>query len=129
MRPPFDVLTDRYVPYNIGDAAAARTALASAIRATLVSDRETDSPVFKMLPALHEIDPATVKAIPNRFPPRGSARSCSEICSWFTSAGVRVGRPTFSVAGAAAGGKGAVGSDRLRGRAGHLGANPRQRSR
>ena len=36
---PFDVLTDRYVPYSIGDAAAARTALASAIRATLVSDR------------------------------------------------------------------------------------------
>jgi hypothetical protein len=64
---PFDVLTDRYVPYSIGDAAAARTALASAIRATLVSDRETDSPVFKMLPALREIDPATVKAIPTDF--------------------------------------------------------------
>src|SRR5262245_64830398 len=64
---PFDVLTDRYVPYNIGDAAAARTALASAIKATLVSDRETDSPVFKMLPALREIDPATVEAIPTDF--------------------------------------------------------------
>jgi hypothetical protein len=64
---PFDVLTDRYVPYNIGDAAASRTALVSAIKATLISDRETDSPVFKMLPALHEIDPATVKAIPTDF--------------------------------------------------------------
>jgi hypothetical protein len=61
---PFDVLTDRYVPYNLGDVAAARPALASAIKATLISNRETDSPVFKMLPALHEIDPATVKVIP-----------------------------------------------------------------
>jgi hypothetical protein len=47
---PFDVLTDRYVPYNISDAAAARTALASAIKATLVSDRETDSPCVQDAP-------------------------------------------------------------------------------
>src|SRR4029079_19574172 len=62
--------------YNIGDAAAARTALASAIKATLVSERETDSPVFKMLPALHEIDPASVKATPPDFTEeRGRARA------------------------------------------------------
>jgi len=64
---PFDVLTDRYLPYDVGDPAAARTTLASTIRATLVSDRETDSPVFKMLPALHEIDPASVNATPTDF--------------------------------------------------------------
>jgi tetratricopeptide (TPR) repeat protein len=79
---PFDVLTDRYVPYNIGDAAAARTALASAIRATLVSDREIDSPVFKMLPALHEIDPATVKAIPTDFTEEVARARAAKSAGW-----------------------------------------------
>jgi len=79
---PFDVLTDRYVPYNIDDAAAARTALASAIRATLVSDRETDSPVFKMLPALHEIDPATVKAIPTDFTEEVARARAAKSAGW-----------------------------------------------
>jgi hypothetical protein len=79
---PFDVLTDRYVPYNIGDAAAARAALASAIRATLVSDRETDSPVFKMLPALHEIDPATVKAIPTDFTEEVARARVAKSAGW-----------------------------------------------
>ena len=79
---PFDVLTDRYVPYSIGDAAAARTALASAIKATLVSDRETDSPVFKMLPALHEIDPATVKAIPTDFTEEVARARAAKSAGW-----------------------------------------------
>ena len=79
---PFDVLTDRYVPYNIGDAAAARTALASAIKATLVSERETDSPVFKMLPALHEIDPASVKAIPTDFTEEVGRARAAKSAGW-----------------------------------------------
>ncbi len=52
---PFDVLTDRYLPYDVGDPGAARVALATAIRATLASDRETDSPVFKMLPGCEKL--------------------------------------------------------------------------
>ena len=79
---PFDVLTDRYVPYNIGDAAAARITLASAIRATLISDRETDSPVFKMLPALHEIDPTTVKAIPTDFTEEVGRARAAKSAGW-----------------------------------------------
>src|SRR6476661_1921473 len=82
LRKRHDVLTDRYVPYNIGDAAAARTALASAIRATLVSDREIDSPVFKMLPALHEIDPATVKAIPTDFTEEVARARAAKSAGW-----------------------------------------------
>src|SRR5262249_15724308 len=79
---PFDVLTDRFVPYNIGDAAAARIALVSAIRATLISDRETDSPVFKMLPALHEIDPTTVKPIPTDFTEELGRARAGEFVGW-----------------------------------------------
>jgi len=79
---PFDVLTDRYVPYNIADAAAARATLASAIRATLVSDRDTDSPVFKMLPALHEIDPAVVKAIPTDFTEEVARARAAKSAGW-----------------------------------------------
>jgi len=79
---PFDVLTDRYVPYNIDDPAAARTILASAIKATLVSDRETDSPVFKMLPALHEIDPASVNAIPTDFTEEVGRARAAKSAGW-----------------------------------------------
>ena len=79
---PFDVLTDRYVPYNIGDPAAARTTLTSAIRATLVSDRETDSPVFKMLPALHEIDLASVNAIPTDFTEEVGRARAAKSAGW-----------------------------------------------
>jgi hypothetical protein len=79
---PFDVLTDRYVPYDIGDPAAARTTLTSAIRATLASDRETDSPVFKMLPALHEIDPASVNAIPADFTEEVGRARAAKSAGW-----------------------------------------------
>src|SRR5215471_4248419 len=51
---PFDILTDRYVAYPVSQPAAASAALTAAIKATLASDRETDSPVFKMLPDLPE---------------------------------------------------------------------------
>jgi tetratricopeptide (TPR) repeat protein len=61
---PFDILTDRYVAYPIDDAAAALPALSRTIKAALDSERETDSPIFKMLPGLVETDPTTVIALP-----------------------------------------------------------------
>src|SRR4051812_3244686 len=61
---PFDILTDRYVAYQIDDAAGALPALSRTIKAALDSERETDSPIFKMLPGLVEADPATVIALP-----------------------------------------------------------------
>jgi hypothetical protein len=64
---PFDLLTDRYVPYEVNDPAKALSDLTSAIRATLASDRETDSPVFKMLPDLPEVDPDVIQALPTDF--------------------------------------------------------------
>jgi hypothetical protein len=64
---PFDLLTDRYVPYDIANPAAALGDLTQTIRATLNSDRETDSPVFNMLPGLPEIDTAAILAVPMDF--------------------------------------------------------------
>src|SRR4051812_14619765 len=64
---PFDLLTDRYVPYDVGNPAAALAALTETIRMTLISDREADSPVFKMLPKLPEVSWAVIQAIPSDF--------------------------------------------------------------
>jgi hypothetical protein len=60
---PFDLLTDRYCAYNIDDPAAARQKLIDMVKTTLRSDRETDSPIFKMLPTLVEADPSDVQVV------------------------------------------------------------------
>jgi hypothetical protein len=64
---PFDILTDRYVSYELNEPAKACESLTAAIKATLASDRETDSPVFKMLPDLREVDPTAIQAVPTDF--------------------------------------------------------------
>ncbi len=64
---PFDLLTDRYLPYNLDDPASARRQLTDMIEATLRSDRETDSPVFKMLPALPEANANSIQVVPMDF--------------------------------------------------------------
>ncbi len=61
---PFDILTDRYVPYDAAAPAQALEALVTVVKAALASDRETDSPVFKMLPGLPEANPATIQVLP-----------------------------------------------------------------
>ena len=64
--PPFDVLTDRYLVYDLADADA-KTKLVRAIEATLLGERRTDSPIFSMLPDLPEADPAAVRVVPHDF--------------------------------------------------------------
>ena len=61
---PFDILTERYLSYDSTDPAATRARLVDVIRATLATERETDSPVFKMLPKLPEPDRATIGVVP-----------------------------------------------------------------
>src|SRR4051812_11787184 len=61
---PFDILTDRYLAYDVNAPADATPKLAEVIAAALRADRETDSPVFKMLPTLPELDPASVRVVP-----------------------------------------------------------------
>src|SRR5207249_3593872 len=52
--------------YDLADPAAKAT-LAQSIRATLQSDRRTDSPIFSMLPDLLEADPASGQFVPLDF--------------------------------------------------------------
>lgn len=64
---PFDLLTDRYLSYDIDDPASTQEKLVTAIEATVQSDRETDSPIFLMLPTLTETNPSTVQVLPLDF--------------------------------------------------------------
>ena len=61
---PFDTLTDRYFSYDAGAPGNALEALIETINAALVSERETDSPVFKMLTGLVEPDFANIQVMP-----------------------------------------------------------------
>jgi hypothetical protein len=60
---PFDNLTDRYLAYDIDDPAKALPDLIATLTATLASDR-ADSPIFKLLPTLPEVDPNSIMVMP-----------------------------------------------------------------
>ena len=99
---PFDILTDRYVPYQVSEPAAACAALTAAIKATLASDRETDSPVFKMLPDLPEVDPAAIQAVPTDFGEDVARARAAESIGWLRLlasevAGVRFQWPALRI--------------------------------
>jgi tetratricopeptide (TPR) repeat protein len=61
--PPFDLLTDRYQPYKLAEPEKTKDELVKVITAALSSIRETDSPIFKMLPTLRETEPASVAQV------------------------------------------------------------------
>jgi tetratricopeptide (TPR) repeat protein len=60
---PFDILTDRYLVYDLDRPECAVQKLTDMLIATLASEK-TDSPVFKMLPTLPEVDPDTIRVLP-----------------------------------------------------------------
>lgn len=61
---PFDLSTDRYLAYDMAQPGSALKRLTAALRATLLSSRPTDSPVFLLLPTLPEADPSEVIVVP-----------------------------------------------------------------
>jgi tetratricopeptide (TPR) repeat protein len=63
---PFDLRTDRYLPYDPSAPGDALDALCAGLRATLASDRQ-DSPVFRVLPELREQDRSRFLPIPREF--------------------------------------------------------------
>jgi hypothetical protein len=63
---PFDLKTDRYMPYDAGDPAASLPALIEALRATLDS-QDQDSPVFQLLPGLEPADSTKSIVVPLDF--------------------------------------------------------------
>jgi hypothetical protein len=126
---PFDILTDRYLQYSIDDPGKKKGELAEVIRATLASPRETDSPIFKMLPTLPEIDPAAVQVVPTDFTEEVARGHRGEVRRLAPSFGRGGCRPSLPVACAAADWQGAMEAGGLRRRAPHLGAGPRRRFR
>ncbi|NOT56730.1 MAG: hypothetical protein HOP18_19195 [Deltaproteobacteria bacterium] len=63
---PFDLKTDRYLPYDANDPAASVGALARALEATLDSQQQ-DSPVYQLLPDLEPADPDKFLIVPLDF--------------------------------------------------------------
>jgi hypothetical protein len=63
---PFDLKTDRYMPYDADDPAASLPVLIKAIEATLESQNQ-DSPVFQLLPGLEPTDPTKFIVVPLDF--------------------------------------------------------------
>ena len=61
---PFDIATDRYLAYDPAEPARAVEALTSTLQATLLTHRETDSPIFLLLPTLTEANPSEVTVVP-----------------------------------------------------------------
>ena len=64
---PFDVLTDRYLYYEVHSQERSLEALRKTLRSTLLSDRHSDSPVFALLPHLRELDPEDINILPREF--------------------------------------------------------------
>ncbi len=64
---PFDLSTDRYLKYPLANPGDALDALVASIQASLRSRRETDSPIFLMLPSLTEANPSEVALVPLDF--------------------------------------------------------------
>lgn len=64
---PFDLSTDRYLSYPVDDPKQALPALVRAVQAGQLAGRETDSPIFLMLPRLPETDPRCIAALPLDF--------------------------------------------------------------
>ena len=61
---PFDLSTDRYLKYPVANPAAALDALVETLQASLRTNRETDSPIFLMLPKLAEADLSGMAMVP-----------------------------------------------------------------
>ena len=79
---PFDILTDRYLEYNVDKPGEKKEELVDVIRATLASQRETDSPIFKMLPTLPELDPAAVQVVPTDFTEEVARATAAKSAGW-----------------------------------------------
>jgi hypothetical protein len=78
---PFDNLTDRYLAYNLDEPATALQPLTNMLIATLASER-TDSPIFMMLPALLEVDTASVQILPRDLAEEVERAKASKAAGW-----------------------------------------------
>jgi hypothetical protein len=63
---PFDLRTDRYLTYDATKPGASLDALIAGLQATIGSERQ-DSPIFRVLPELHEQDRSRFLPLPREF--------------------------------------------------------------
>jgi hypothetical protein len=63
---PFDLNTDRYVPYDVRNPAQSLNSFISAVKGVLSSDI-TDSPIFRVLPNLRSVSPEQITEAPLAF--------------------------------------------------------------
>ena len=63
---PFDLKTDRYLPYDAEKPGDSLTELIEALQATWASE-DQDSPVFQLLPGLEATDPSKFMVVPQAF--------------------------------------------------------------
>ncbi len=61
---PFDLLTDRYLSYELAQPEQSVRDLTEMLEASMAAERNTDSPVFRLLPELTEIDWHGVTVLP-----------------------------------------------------------------
>jgi hypothetical protein len=66
-RAPFDIAGLRYMEYSWADPGRDVQKLIEVINATQALDRETDSPIFLMMPKLQQADSSTVSTVPPSF--------------------------------------------------------------
>jgi hypothetical protein len=78
---PFDNLTDRYLLYDLDKPEEALQKLKDALTATLASEH-TDSPIFKMLPTLPEVDPARVQVLPEDLAEEVERAKAGKAAGW-----------------------------------------------
>ena len=98
-RPPFDIATDRYVQYRLDDLAGSVDALVASLRASEASDRPTDSPVFQLLPALEESDPAQVTVVPLDFTEEVARAKAARAKGWLRLLAQEVAGRRFGIEG------------------------------
>ena len=79
---PFDLLTDRYLGYDVTKPGTAKDQLIRMIGATLRGERIADSPVFGMMPALTEVDPTVVQPLPIAFAEEVQRATTSRQLGW-----------------------------------------------
>lgn len=66
-RAPFDIAGLRYMEYSWADPAKDVQTLIDVINATMALDRETDSPIFLMMPKLKQADRSSFRTVPPSF--------------------------------------------------------------
>ncbi|HEU4456438.1 MAG TPA: tetratricopeptide repeat-containing protein [Longimicrobium sp.] len=79
---PFDLLTDRYLVYDLAKPGEAVDRLVAMIQESLDTDRDTDSPIFRMMPGLEEADPERVQAVPPDFHEEVDRARAAESKGW-----------------------------------------------